>query len=287
MFGYVVIDKPNILIKDYETYQSYYCGLCKSIGREYGTFLRLTLNYDIVLFALLGHNYEGIDPQFCQEHCITHWVKKVPSLHDTPVLRRVADMNMILGYFKASDDVADEGRHRLWKSAIGSRFQKAVKKMPDFAKNVQNGYEKLREKEKLQADADRLADAFGEIMLSSAEALTEKADSDLKKLLYYIGRWVYLIDAVDDVKKDLEKGCYNPFLREEKGWDDKVFVRVEKEARPLLYDCIDRIIETYENMKIEISKGALDNVIYRGFKTKTEQVLTAKGEKCKDHRLKF
>ena len=110
MFGNVLIDKPNILIKDYETYRAYYCGLCKSIGKEYGTVLRLTLNYDIVLLALLGHNYEQVEPIYLSEHCITHPVRKVPTVKNNEVLTRVADINIILGYYKASDDVIDENK---------------------------------------------------------------------------------------------------------------------------------------------------------------------------------
>ena len=64
MFGYVIIDKPNILIKDYQTYRSYYCGLCKSIGKTNGNLMRFTLNYDIVMLALLAFNYEECETVF-------------------------------------------------------------------------------------------------------------------------------------------------------------------------------------------------------------------------------
>ena len=286
MFGNVLIDKPNILIKDYETYRSYYCGLCKSIGKEYGTLLRLTLNYDIVFLALLGHNYEEVDPVFCEEHCITHPVgRKVPSVKNNDVLTRVADINIILGFYKALDDVTDEGRHRLWKTAIGTRFKKAQKKLPRFAEAVKEGYERIRKGESEGYSLDRIAGFFGEIMLSCADALTDKGDAKLKKLLYYVGRWVYCIDAVEDIKEDCEKGRFNPFLRKDTVWSDTVFTEAEKEARPFLYDCIDRIIEVYNTMEIKISEGALGNVVYRGFKSRTERVLSAKGEKCKKIRL--
>ena len=285
MFGNVLIDKPNILIKDYETYRSYYCGLCKSIGKEYGTFLRLTLNYDIVFLALLGHNYEEVDPVFCEEHCITHPIRKVPSIKNNDVLTRVADINMILGFYKALDDVADEGKHRFWKSAIGMRVKKAQRKIPDFAKAVKEGYEKIREGEARGYTLERIAGYFGEIMLACADALTNKSDPKLKKLLYYVGRWVYCIDAVEDIKEDCNKRRFNPFLRKDTVWSDIVFSEVEKEARPFLYDCIDRIIEVYNTMEIKISEGALGNIVYRGFKSRTERILSAKGEKCKKTRL--
>ena len=285
MFGNVLIDKPNILIKDYETYRSYYCGLCKAIGKEYGTLLRLTLNYDIVLLALLGHNYDNVDPVFCEERCITHHIKKVPSIKNNAVLTRVSDINIILGFYKALDDVVDEGKHRLWKSAIGARYKKAEKKLPAFAAAVREGYERIRKGEKQNVSLDRLSGYFGEIMMAVAEALTEKADVKLKKFLYYVGRWVYAVDAVEDIKEDCEKKRFNPFLRKDTVWSDSIFPEAEKLARPFLYDCIDRIIEVYNTMEIKISEGALGNIVYRGFKARTEQVLCAGGEKCKKIRL--
>ena len=285
MFGNVLIDKPNILIKDYETYRAYYCGVCKSIGKEYGTLLRLTLNYDIVLLALLGYNYERIEPIYLSEHCITHPLRKVPTIKNNEVLTRVADINIILGYYKATDDVLDENKHRLWKSTIATKLKKARKKLPEFDKAVKEGYEKIRTSEKEKRPAERIADLFGQIMMACADALTSKGDAKLKKLLYYVGKWVYYIDALEDIKEDFEKKRYNPFLRKDTVWSDTVFTEVEKEARPCLYDCIDRIIEVYNTMEIKFGEGALSNIVYRGFKARTEHVLDAKGEKCKKIRL--
>lgn len=36
MFGYVVINKPEIKFKDYEVYQSFYCGFYKVLKDRYG-----------------------------------------------------------------------------------------------------------------------------------------------------------------------------------------------------------------------------------------------------------
>lgn len=108
MFGYVVIDKPNILIKDYQTYRCYYCGLCKSIGKRTGQCMRMTLNYDIVLLALLGYNYEDKEPIFKKGRCPVHPLKKVEYVDNSETLERISDVNTILGYYKLVDDVIDE-----------------------------------------------------------------------------------------------------------------------------------------------------------------------------------
>ena len=34
----------------------------------------------------------------------------------------------------------------------------------------------------------------------------------LEQLLYHLGRWIYLVDAADDLKKDVKSGSYNPLV---------------------------------------------------------------------------
>ena len=53
MFGYVKAYKPELKVRDYEQYKAVYCSLCKTLGREYGLFARLTLSYDFTFAALL------------------------------------------------------------------------------------------------------------------------------------------------------------------------------------------------------------------------------------------
>lgn len=52
MFGYILPDKPELKIKEYELYRAYYCGVCRAIKRRHGNIPRLTLTYDITFLAL-------------------------------------------------------------------------------------------------------------------------------------------------------------------------------------------------------------------------------------------
>lgn len=289
MFGYVVVDKPNILIKDYNTYRAYYCGLCKTIGTQNGQLNRLTLNYDIVLLALLGHNYENADPVFCESHCIVHPVgKKLTYVERNSILEKIADINVILGYYKLTDDVIDEKKHRSIRSLIRPSYKKAAARMSEFDQKVSRGYDRLREEEKKNADISVLADSFGFILSACGDALTDKCDRLLRELLFHIGRWIYVIDAYDDIKKDFKDKCFNPFLRENKGLDDIFFEETERKARELLFDDIASAIDCYNKMEIKVSEGPLSNIIYRGLKDRTEFVLKRRGEKWqKETRLKY
>lgn len=285
MFGYVAIDKPNILIKDYQTYRSYYCGLCKAIGEQNGHAMRFTLNYDIVLLALLGHNYENTDPEFLEGRCIVHPLgKKINFVKNNSILAKIADINTILGYYKILDDVIDENKHKLLKTALYGKYKKAKIRVSTYDERIKAGYERLRVLENNKADFAILADCFGSMLMATADALTDKADNNLRQLLFNLGKWIYIIDAFDDIKKDKD-GSFNPFLINVKEFSDIIYDEVEVKVRPVLYQIIAEIINTYDKMDIKISEGALSNIIYLGLKARTEFVLTRRNEQCQKIRL--
>ena len=143
----------------------------------------------------------------------------------------------------------------------------------------------MRVQENKEEPLKKTADTFGYMLSAAGDALTEKCDPVLREFLFHIGRWIYCIDAFDDIKKDFEhnakskKKNYNPFLKDTKALSDTIYAESEKTARVFLYDCVARATECYDKMKIEISEGPLSNVVYRGLKARTEFVLTKRGEK--------
>ena len=53
MFGYIVVHKPELKVKEYETYRASYCGLCHSLKKQSGRIGQLTLSFDMTFLALL------------------------------------------------------------------------------------------------------------------------------------------------------------------------------------------------------------------------------------------
>ncbi|MDD4316118.1 MAG: DUF5685 family protein [Clostridia bacterium] len=287
MFGYVIIDKPNILIKDFATYKSYYCGLCKRTGSLYGQLMRLSVNYDIVLLSLLVHNYEKVTPEFTEEHCILHPVgQKKPVAKSDGIFGRIVDINIILGYYKACDDVADEGRHKGVKNFLGRRMKKLKVNYPALCAAAELRFGELRRLEETNCrDENAVSGCFGDVLSAAAEAATEKADDNLRKLCYNLGKWIYYIDALDDITDDYEQKRYNLFAPSTGAPDADFFDKQEKYFRHLLYSAIDDITQSYDKMDITVSEGALSNIIYLGLRARTEAVLKGRGNKCQKIRL--
>lgn len=281
MFGYVTIDKPNILVKDYYTYKSYYCGLCKATGKNYNQLLRLTVNYDMVLLSLLAHNYEDVEPSFSEERCILHPVGKKFSVARSPLIARIVDMNIILAYYKVLDDVSDDGAKKAIERYLRPKYRRLKAKYPKLCESLDKLFQELTELEELSLDYEMKAETFGKILQAvAAEAVGGKNDILLDSVMLNIGKWIYYIDAIDDIKKDFEEKKHNALLpKGTETIDEEFFDKNEKEWRRLLYSAIAEIRERYDKMPINISEGALSNIIYKGLPMRTEAVLSKRGNK--------
>lgn len=53
MFGYVVLNKPEIKFKDFDLYRSFYCGLCRELKEKYGISGQISLTYDMTFVVIL------------------------------------------------------------------------------------------------------------------------------------------------------------------------------------------------------------------------------------------
>lgn len=284
MFGYVNADKPNMLIKDYAVYRAYYCGLCKTIGRKNPPLMRFTINYDITFLTMLAHNYNKVEPEFKKALCIAHPIGKPFSVVvNNPVQECVADVNTILGYYKAYDDIADRGslKHRIARWYIKGKYKRAAKRYPELDEALKKCFKELYELEKSGSkDLDATAKTSGDMLVAVAKTTTKNYDDLLIRLADNLGRWIYVIDAYDDLLKDVKNNNYNP-LKPDGELTEEVIENIQKVVREKLYYYLSEIKKAYDQMDITITEGPLSNVVYVGLRTKTEEVLRTRGMKCK------
>ena len=283
MFGYIKVDKPNILIKDFNTYKAYYCGLCKTIARKEGALMRLGVNYDIAFLSMLAHNYEDAEPSFDMQRCIIHPVgPKFPVVLNDSVQERIVDINTVLGYYKVYDDLSDRGgiRHRTVRSFLKPYYKKAAARLPELDKALKKCFSELHALESAGSrDIDALSRTSADMLVAVGLAACKNPDEHLTALCADLGRWIYEIDAFDDLKKDVEKGCFNPFA--DAPVEGEELEKLRKFVSERLFGYIRNIRAAYDKMRITVSEGPLSNVIYLGLRAKTEEVLKSGGVKCK------
>jgi hypothetical protein len=98
----------ELKVREQAEYRGLYCGLCKSIGRRYGQLERLTLSYDCAFLALVLYAIAG-GARFSQDNCGPRIYRgKRPIADASPALDYAADVNVLLAWYKAADDAADE-----------------------------------------------------------------------------------------------------------------------------------------------------------------------------------
>ncbi len=215
MFGYVRPVLGKLTEEERETYQAAYCGLCHCLKRRCGLGARYTLQYDFVFLALLLEEGERRDAPTVR--CAAHPVKGRPTLEPSPAMDLCAAESVVLTRYKLLDGAHDEG---VWKSlgyrsaalALHRAYRKAKRECPDFDARVKTCLAELDELEEANSPKlDRVADTFARLLSAAApETGDESLDRPRQQLLYHLGRWIYLTDAVDDLSEDAAQGRYNP-----------------------------------------------------------------------------
>lgn len=285
MLGYVTADKPELKMREFEVYSGYYCGVCKSIARRYGQLPRMVLSYDAAFLALLLASLQKQEDQPSREHCVIHPVKK-KTIVQNEAIDYAADVMLILAWHKLLDDAHDEGRlyAKAAVTTLKGIYRKLQRARPQLCGRVEENLKALSllEEEKC-ASLDQAAEAFAKIM----EAIFEEGplpegfreQNVLRRIGYHLGKWIYLMDAVDDVEENIESGAYNPLLYRfsyepgEEGFLD----RIMETCRFNLIHYLGEIAKAADLLTIRKNRGIIENIIYKGLLRKTEN-LTRKEE---------
>lgn len=280
MFGYVRADTPYLYIKDDTLYRAAYCGVCKGIGKVCGNAARMGLSYDVTFLSVLLHNMLGEDLQIEKQHCLTHCIRMRPMAEVDELTCQLGALNTILAYYKYTDDIADgdKGRgKRLWFQKGFKRAKKAYPKIEEIVRVNLANQEKV---EKAKVDSvDRAADATA-LMLAefSSYALGEKSTEYTQRLFYAVGKWIYLIDALDDYDKDIQKGAYNPFALayRAKCKEELLSGKYGEEVKFIFQSLFLDIQENLPKISFHFNKDLTDNILLRGLPQVTKNVMGGK-----------
>jgi len=271
MFGYITICKDELKIKEYNRYRAYYCGVCKSIGKSYNQLMRLGLSYDLTFLALLMDSMVSDKCTVMPGRCLKHIGTKRLFVQESLALRYCADLNVLLTGYKLIDDIKDSFSLKALLLSVPYFLPvcKAKKRQPYLAERIKLHLDELSKVENSKTDnIDEAAHHFAQLL----EDIFAGND-DFRRLGYNLGRYIYIIDALDDYEKDLKSGNYNPLVQ--RFGDDKTAVK-EYAEQSLMFTLSQAALE-YEKLKILNNKEILDNIIYLGLKQRVYTVL--KGSK--------
>lgn len=268
MFGYVVINKPELKVKDLDVYQTFYCGLCQTLYQTYGRIAQTTLNFDMTFLAILLsglYEPEGENKTF---RCGFHPTRQRTIRFD-PCIEYAADMTILLTYMKCEDDWNDDKKitRLAYEKLLSKGYHRVKQRYPQKLKQIETAMKQLSilEKEDCQ-DIDQMASLFGKVM---AEIVTWKQD-EWSMVMYrlgdYLGRFIYLLDAYDDIEDDIKHDQYNPL---KKDYGESYF---EDRAKMILETMVAEASIEFETLPILEYIDILRNILYSGIWSKYEMI---------------
>ena len=283
MLGYVTVEKAELKMIEYEIYNAYYCGICKSIGRRFGQIPRMVLSYDAAFLSILLASLEETQDCPKQEHCLVHPVKK-KTVISNEAIDYAADVMLILAWHKLMDDARDEGKAyaKAAVKVLGGIYRKLEKRQPDLCRMIEGNLHELTQLERMKcANLDEAAESFSKIMenvLTGYKELSESERRVLSGVGYHLGKWIYLIDALDDVRKDIKSGAYNPLVyrfeyNSSKESPEEFLKRIKEDVRRNLLIYLSEMSKALELLDIKKNRGIIENIAYFGLLRKTETIL--------------
>lgn len=304
MFGYIIANKPELKIKEFNVYRSYYCGLCKELKKSSGNISRLLLSYDMTfLYMLLSALYEP-KTTVQKERCVLNPVKKLV-VSRNEIAAYIADMSTIMTYYKCKDDWQDEkkirakmmlqfikrreriknknehseqkkyDRQRKKRSAIiitntkkeyktlRKTYEKKMKRISYFMKKIDEG-----EKRNSQ-NIDEMSGYFGNVMAQILAYKEDEWEQSLKTMGFFLGKFIYIMDAYDDFLEDEQKGNYNPLQKMRKEEGNEAF---HEKVKMMLLMMMAECTKTFEQLPIIENVELLRNILYAGVWVKYEEV---------------
>lgn len=275
MYGYVVINKPEMKFKEFDEYRGYYCGLCHCLREKYGIKGSLSLSYDLTFLAVFLSGLYEPEKEKSKEMCLVHPFQRQLAIRSEYV-DYAADMSILLAWHKCQDDWKDEGDvwKKLYGECIKKGYQKVCAKYPEKCKVVEICMKNIAAAEKRgEDDLDELAGYFGNIMAEIFVAHEDMWEDSLREIGLNLGKFIYILDAYEDMEEDERKGHFNPLL----SWKN----------RPEFHEEIQKILKMhaafcaaeFEKLPIVDNVSILRNILYSGIWNKYEMLVKQRKEK--------
>lgn len=273
MFGYVQIRKPELKIKDYTIYHGFYCGLCERLRKKYGLKGQITLTYDMTFMAIFLSSLYDADNVVTEKRCMMHPAKKQKIIYNR-YTDYCADMNMLLCYYHCLDDKRDDNSIRGYAGTMlyDKVHRETARLYKRQARKIRKCLAKLSQLEK-EKDTEifATADCFGHLL---AEVMCFKKgyfEKEVRSFGFHFGRFVYIMDAFDDIREDIEQNRFNPLKKMYFLYDDKDIFN--KKVYDILINEMAEACAGFEKLPCVDYIDILRNILYAGVWNKYDKIV--------------
>lgn len=269
MFGYVLPLHCRLSEEDRKRYKAAYCGLCRSLKERYGFLGRFLVNYDMTFLYCLLEKSSIEHMERCS--CPTRPFCKRECMPNDSVMSYVADLTVLLSWWKLQDGVGDGGVfQKLFCKFARRLYKRSYNKASMLHQERDNAFRlrlaQLQELEKnLCPGLDRVADTFASLL---SECTPDDVSDDEKRilntLLYHVGRYLYLVDAMEDLPKDQKNHNYNPLIYRYSPVDGKLLQEDKDSLTNTIEASIDMAASALELLEGLPNRRIVENIIYNG-----------------------
>ncbi len=278
MFGYINVNQKKLNAADKGVYQSYYCGLCRVLKEKYGRKGQFLLNYDMTFLIVLLTGLYELEDERVEFICALHPYKKRTARCNI-VTDYAAAMNVLLSAKNFEDDWNDN--HAYTKKALAQMFKKDYEHIrQQYPRQEHAVAEYLRRLEQAEKDAERNVDAVAGLTGEMLGELFVWKEHDvwaeeLRCLGFYLGKFVYLMDAYEDIAKDEKHQCYNvlQFMKQETKQNFEIFSKL------MLTSIMAECAKSFERLPILLHAEICRNILYSGVWNKFEYLRLKKQTK--------
>lgn len=273
MFGYVSVNRETLSPENEARFRAYYCGLCKALRKRHGLSGALTLSNDMTFLSIVLSGLYEPEEQTGRERCFYHPMKR----HDwvtSAAADYAADMNVMLAYHLCMDSWQDERKPlSLAEAGLVKRgYQRVVRQYPEKCEFVGHMIKALSDIESSppDGDIDRPTNLVGELIGEIFAFRDDEWKNSLTRMGAALGRFIYIMDAYDDLPRDLKKKCYNP-LKPIANVED-----YEDRCLDMLTMHIAECTEEFEMLPIIRDAGIIRNILYSGVWSKYAYIQSRK-----------
>jgi hypothetical protein len=264
MFGYVLANRDELDQESRERYGACYCGLCRTLKQSYGQAGSMTLTYDMAFLILLLSSLYEPENSAGEERCAVHPVK-AHLYWQNEFTQYAADMNIALAYHNCMDDWKDDKNILKFAQAALLKKKYAVieKQYPRQCASIAGGLRALGQLEKERVyNPDAAANCFGSMMSELFVYKEDRWAPSLRRMAAALGRFIYMMDACEDIGQDIKKNRYNPLspAYRQSGFD--------KYCMDILKIHISECAMEFEKLPLVQDVSIMRNILYSGVWTK-------------------
>lgn len=268
MFGYININQKILTEENKKAYQAYYCGLCRRLKTNCGAKGQVLLNYDMTFMVVLLTGLYELTNETSEILCALHPMKR-RTVWINEVTDYAADMNLILAYHNLIDDWKDDRAYskKALAKLLDKDYARIKDKYPRQVQAIEDYMCKTQEVERRsETNLDAVAGLTGEMLGEVFCWREDEWSEELRTLGFYMGKFIYIMDAYEDYDADMKKKKYNPlkYTLKESTQDMDTIVRL------LLTSMMSECAKSFERLPVLLHADILRNVLYSGVWSKYE-----------------